>query len=93
MLNIFKPLWKLKFVTAFSKSFRKEKIVNKCEIMTGQNLHEHPEQFLTNMAISISNLRGSFWIRSLESEVTLGVFQLASNLQMLASREPQGWSS
>lgn len=61
--------------------------------MTGQNLHEHPEQFLTNMAISISNLRGSFWIRSLESEVTLGVFQLASNLQMLASREPQGWSS
>lgn len=61
--------------------------------MTGQNLHEHPEQFLTNMTICISNLRGSFRIRSLESEVTLGVSQLASNLQMLASREPQGCSS
>lgn len=54
--------------------------MNKSEIMTDQSLHEYPKQFLTNVAISISNLRGSFYVRSLEGEGTFGVSQLASKL-------------
>lgn len=65
---------------SFSKSVREEKLMNKSEIMTDQSLHEYPKQFLTNAAISISNPRGSFYVRSLEGEGTFNVFQLASKL-------------
>lgn len=47
--------------------------MNKSEIMTDQSLREYHKQFLTNVAISTSNLRGSFYVRSLEGEGTFRV--------------------
>lgn len=52
-------------MTPFSRFVREEKMV-KCEIMIGQSLHEYPRHFLTNIAISMFNLRGSFWMKKRE---------------------------